>query len=417
VISYLNYKFHSFFWFLSNAIPTLFGSMLVTYLAPVAAGSGIPVIKCYLNGVKVPNVVRVKTYIAKAFGVIASVVGGLAAGKEGPLIHCGSVIAAGLSQGKSTTLKQDLNVFRHFREDHEKRDFVSAGAAAGVSGAFGAPVGGVLFSLEEGASFWNQILTWRIFFCSLISTFTLNTIMSMINNKMGQLSFSGLINFGKFDNVNYTILEIPLFIIMGCIGGLIGASFNEINHKITIFRMKYLTSRPIKVFEAVFIALLTAFVGFILIIASSECKSFDDMKKDNKIKYPLQYNCNENEFSTMASLWLNTAESVVINMFHLNAKLYSIGTLSVFFIAYFLLSVVTYGLSISSGIFIPALLIGSVFGRAVALLTYGVLSNWTNHTSDIDELSMKLALIGAASVLGGVTRMTLFNGDTVRDYG
>ena len=30
------------------------------HIQPVAAGSGIPEIKCYLNGVKVPHVVRLK---------------------------------------------------------------------------------------------------------------------------------------------------------------------------------------------------------------------------------------------------------------------------------------------------------------------------------------------------------------------
>ena len=85
---------------------------LCVFLAPAASGSGIPMVKCYLNGVKIPKVVRIKTLIAKVLGRCLAVTGGLACGKEGPMIHSGSIIAAGISQGASSSLKFDLGVLK-----------------------------------------------------------------------------------------------------------------------------------------------------------------------------------------------------------------------------------------------------------------------------------------------------------------
>lgn len=74
------------------------------------------------------------------------------------MIHSGAVVAAGISQGKSTTLNRDFKIFHYFREDHEKRDFVSGGAAAGVSAAFGAPVGMIKIIITYKISTENDII-------------------------------------------------------------------------------------------------------------------------------------------------------------------------------------------------------------------------------------------------------------------
>ena len=189
-------------------------ALLVVFLEPVARGSGIPEVKCYLNGVKIPRIVRVYTLLTKAVGVLLSVSGGLPVGKEGPMIHAGSVVASVLSQGRSS-----WTTFKPFRNDHEKRDFVACGAAAGVAAAFGAPVGGALFALEEGATHWNDFLTWRTFVAAMVSKFTLNLVLSGIYGTWGVLDTPASIAFGSFRDQDkaYTVQEIPLFIVLGAV--------------------------------------------------------------------------------------------------------------------------------------------------------------------------------------------------------
>ncbi|XP_061605443.1 H(+)/Cl(-) exchange transporter 7 isoform X2 [Phyllopteryx taeniolatus] len=372
----------------------------MSYL-PIAAGSGIPQIKCYLNGVKVPRVVRLKTLVVKVCGVICSVVGGLAVGKEGPMIHSGAVVAAGVSQGRSTSLKKDFKIFEYFRRDTEKRDFVSAGAAAGVSAAFGAPVGGVLFSLEEGASFWNQMLTWRIFFASMISTFTLNFFLSIYHNNPGDLSNPGLINFGRFENdsVAYYLYEIPLFIAMGAIGGLLGALFNILNYWLTIFRIRYVHRPCLQVMEAMLVAAVTATVSFTMIYFSNDCQP---LGPEHTEEYPLQLFCADGEYNSMATAFFNTPERSVRSLFHNQPGSYNPLTLGLFTLTYFFLACWTYGLTVSAGVFIPSLLIGAAWGRLC-----GIMLSAISATGSIWADPGKYALIGAAAQLGGIVRMTL----------
>uniref|UniRef100_A0A6M2DZ13 Chloride channel protein n=1 Tax=Xenopsylla cheopis TaxID=163159 RepID=A0A6M2DZ13_XENCH len=68
---------------------------------------------------------------------------------------------------------------------------------------------------------------------------------------------------------------------------------------------------------------------------------------------------------------------------------------------YFPLTIWTYGLSVSSGLFIPILLAGAAWGRLTAMfLQYTQINSTILHPG-------KYALIGAAALLGGTVRMTL----------
>ena len=270
-------------------------------IAPEAQGSGIPQIKCFLNGIVVPKVVRIKTLFCKCLGVIFSVTAGFPVGKEGPMIHSGAVIGAGMSQGKATSCVWSTGFFKDYRIDHEKRDFIACGSAAGVAAAFGAPMGGLLFAIEEGASHVNQNMLWICAISSCISYFVLGLMKSVILGKPGQLSNGGLISFGEFDNAVYNPATLAVFVGMGIFGAISGAFFVYVNKKITEFRKRHThVFKRCKALEAIATAMAIAILAFVCATYFKRCEIITG--DDEGDRTPFQLNCPYGQTNSMADL-------------------------------------------------------------------------------------------------------------------
>ena len=52
-------------------------------------------------------------------------------------------------------------------------EYVAPMGGVHAQAAFGAPVGGVLFSMEEACTHWSRKVAWRCFLASAVATFVL----------------------------------------------------------------------------------------------------------------------------------------------------------------------------------------------------------------------------------------------------
>lgn len=165
--------------------------------APLSGGSGIPQVQGEIIGAFNQNSFRVS--VSKLFGgAIASLVG-LSLGREGPSIQLGATSAKWLSEklGKDKT---------------EEKVFLTAGAAAGLTAAFSAPISGLVFILEE----LHKSFSKKVVAMSFLAAVVADIIAGWVFKIKPVFSFE----MNHVVPIKYYILLIPMLIIT-CLFGKI----------------------------------------------------------------------------------------------------------------------------------------------------------------------------------------------------
>ncbi|XP_033221548.1 H(+)/Cl(-) exchange transporter 5 isoform X2 [Belonocnema kinseyi] len=382
IISYLFYV----------AWALLFASLsasLVRMFAPYACGSGIPEIKTILSGFIIRGYLGKWTLIIKSVGLILSVSAGLNLGKEGPMVHIACCIG---------------NIFSYLfpkygRNEAKKREILSAAAAAGVSVAFGAPIGGVLFSLEEVSYYFPLKTLWRSFFCALIAAFVLRSI-NPFGNEHSVLFY---VEYNK----PWIFFELIPFVMLGIIGGVIGSLFIRAN----LYWCQYRKTSKLgqyPVTEVLAVTVITAVIAY--------PNPYTRMSTSQLI-YLLFRQCGVSNADILCDYNRNfTAVNSAIEIAAADTGVYkAVWLLFIALLLKFILTIFTFGMKVPCGLFIPSLCFGAIIGRIVGIGMEQLAYNYPHIWMFSEECSTGVncitpglyAMVGAAACLGGVTRMTV----------
>jgi H+/Cl- antiporter ClcA len=174
-----------------------------------AEGSGIPqVIATLHDGRELgPRLLTIRILVGKIIVSFLSILGGFTIGREGPTIHVGAALMFSLRRFYPARL---LAV----RGAALERNLALAGAAAGLSAAFNAPLAGVVFAIEELTRSFEQkssgVLITAIIFAGVVSL-----------GLQGNYTYFGTIQIdGHFPD----LLAVAV-VMLGAVTGVAGGSF------------------------------------------------------------------------------------------------------------------------------------------------------------------------------------------------
>lgn len=194
-------------WYAKLLPPVIGGALvgpLVYFLAREAKGHGVPEVMeaVALKG----GVIRKRVVIVKSLASAICIGSGGSVGREGPIVQIGSAIGSSFGQIMGVSVDR-------------MRTLVGCGAAAGIAATFNAPIAGVMFAMEIILGEFG------------IATFSPIVVASVLSTV---ISRAHLGNYPAFVVPHYTLVsisEIPLYMVLGIIAGLVGVFFTTVLYK------------------------------------------------------------------------------------------------------------------------------------------------------------------------------------------
>jgi len=371
-----------------------FSVSLVKMFAPYACGSGIPEIKCILSGFVIRGYLGKWTFVIKAVGLILSSASGLSLGKEGPMVHLACCIG---------------NIFSYIfpkygNNEAKKREILSASAAAGVSVAFGAPIGGVLFSLEEASYYFPLKTMWRSFFCALVASVILKFV-----NPFGSDQTS---LFHVDYSMKWTFMELIPFALLGIFGGIIGSFFIWANIRWCRYRKtnKILGRNPI--YEVLAVTFVTSAIAYFNPYTRKSAAALIKQLFDRCGPEDYMMDLCDYQNGTYSS---GKVDDYFTGEFGAGVQT-AFWQLIVALICKMVFTIFTFGIKVPSGLFVPSIAMGAIAGRLLGIKVESFVSAlqktsgsyyWACQIGKDCVMPGLYAIVGAAAVLGGVTRMTV----------
>jgi chloride channel protein, CIC family len=274
---------------------------LVERFAPETAGSGIPHVKAALAGVNLSLNLRVA--VVKLLTTILAVGSGLTLGRQGPTVQIGASLADWIGHLMPTS------------PDY-RRQLIACGAAAGLAAGFNAPIAGVLFVVEE--------------LLHDVSGLTLGTaiIASFIGAVVSQLLGGDSLNLNLQEYpTSFYAQEIPFYVLLGVLAGLLGALFSK-----GIIASLQFNRKTLKLALPWRVALAGLICGLVI-----------------------------------AALPENFRNNTGLREFLLTEEATGITSL-IAFIAHFFLTIISAASGAPGGLFAPSLVLGSALGHIVGIM-------------------------------------------------